>query len=93
MKKVLIFALLALAACTTPPQKPQRPAEKPIPQAKPESSQAGINLSGYPREFREGYADGCASARGSLKKDEARFKTDSQYAAGWKDGMGICAKR
>lgn len=90
MKKAFLAAALALVACTTPPPKP---AEKAVPKARPESAQAGINLSGYPREFREGYADGCASARGSMKKDEARFKSDSQYAAGWKDGMGICAKR
>jgi hypothetical protein len=90
MKKALLVAVVALAACTTPPP---RPAEKPTPKPKAESAQAGINLSGYPREFREGYADGCASAKGSMRKDEARFKADTQYAAGWKDGMGICAKR
>lgn len=89
-KKLLAVLAIALTACTV---APERPAEKPAPKPKPESAQAGINLSGYPREFREGYADGCASARGSLKKDEARYKSDTQYAAGWKDGMGICAKR
>ncbi|HET6757200.1 MAG TPA: hypothetical protein VFH21_06270 [Burkholderiales bacterium] len=91
MRKILVVVIVALSACTTAPS--QRPAEKPTPKPKAESAQAGINLSGYPREFREGYADGCASAKGSLKKDEARFKADNQYAAGWKDGMGICAKR
>jgi hypothetical protein len=89
-KKLLAVLAIALTACTV---APERPAEKPAPKPKAESAQAGINLSGYPREFREGYADGCASARGSLKKDEARYKSDTQYAAGWKDGMGICAKR
>lgn len=88
--KILLLATL-VAGCTA---APERPAEQPrSPQPKPESAQAGINLSGYSREFREGYADGCASARGSIKKDEARFKTDTQYSSGWKDGMGICAKR
>ncbi|MGH8727087.1 MAG: hypothetical protein ACREV9_02765 [Burkholderiales bacterium] len=90
MNRILIAATIAIAGCTA---APERPAEPPGPKPRPESAQAGINLSGYPREFREGYADGCASARGSLKKDAARFKSDSQYAAGWKDGMGICAKR
>lgn len=89
-KLLLVAAAFAIASCTTPPP---RPAEKPAPKPKSESAQAGINLSGYPREFREGYADGCASARGSIKRDEARYKGDAQYAAGWKDGMGICKAR
>jgi hypothetical protein len=56
---------------------------------------SNVNLSGFPPQFREGYADGCASARGPRKRDEARFKSgaDPQYASGWRDGFDICSRR
>jgi hypothetical protein len=56
-------------------------------------SAPGVNLSGYPPAFKAGYADGCASARGSLKRDETRYKEDAQYALGWRDGRDLCGKR
>lgn len=49
-----------------------------------------VNLSGYPPAFREGYTDGCHSARGRTKRDEARYKSDGQYALGWRDGNDLC---
>ena len=52
-----------------------------------------VNLSGYPPEFKQGYADGCASARGRQKRNDARFRSDYQYAQGWRDGFDICRKR
>lgn len=54
-----------------------------------------VNLSGYPLEFKQGYADGCASARpnAARKRDETRFKADANYAQGWRDGRDICGKR
>jgi outer membrane PBP1 activator LpoA protein len=53
-----------------------------------------INLSGYSSAFKEGYADGCDSARGLLtRKDEARYRDDADYMMGWNDGYGICRRR
>jgi len=52
-----------------------------------------VNLSGYPPEFRQGYADGCASAKGSRTRDDKRFHSDYQYAQGWRDGNDICKRR
>ena len=54
-----------------------------------------VNLGGYPPAFREGYLDGCKSARSTLStlRDEARFKADSMYASGWSDGHDICTRR
>jgi hypothetical protein len=54
-----------------------------------------INLTGFPPAFRDGYTDGCQSARpGALKRrDETRFAQDTQYAMGWRDGNDICRKR
>ncbi|NIO43314.1 MAG: hypothetical protein GTO41_26075 [Burkholderiales bacterium] len=52
-----------------------------------------VNLAGYPPTFREGYLDGCNSAQQKNQpvKDEERYKSDSMYAAGWRDGFDICS--
>ncbi len=74
----LLLSLAIAAGCAQPASRPAPP---------------NVNLSGYPPEFRQGYADGCASARGSRTRNEARFKSEPQYAAGWRDGNDICGKR
>jgi len=82
-----IFAsalLLAGCATTQKPSATQAPAKPPP---------ANVNLSGYPPAFQFGYADGCASVRAARKRDEERFKTDPQYAQGWRDGYDICKTR
>lgn len=55
--------------------------------------QSELNLAGYPPAFRDGYIDGCNIARRATNagRDEARFKADSMYAAGWRDGFDICS--
>ena len=78
MKKTCIVLLLALAGACSTPPK----------------KAPNVNLAGYPPEFREGYLQGCDSARKhSTKKDEKRYKADAQYAAGWRDGHDICGKQ
>jgi len=66
-----------LAACTS------------VPAARP----ANVNLSGFPPAFRDGYADGCASAGGNVARNNARFRGDLQYAQGWRDGLDICQRQ
>lgn len=62
--------------------------------ASPQIEEPQINLSGYPPAFRDGYVDGCNSTGLTARttRDEDRFKTDSMYAAGWRDGFDICSK-
>lgn len=74
----LLAAALLLGACAS--QQPKTPT---------------VNLAGYPQAFKDGYADGCATARALVgsRKDEARFKSDSQYAQGWRDGHDACTRR
>ena len=72
-----LMALTMLAACA----------------AKQSTQRENINLSGFPQAFKDGYADGCASVRGPMKRDSARFKSDPQYARGWRDGSDICRRR
>ena len=61
----------------------------------PEIEEPHVNLAGYPPAFRDGYLDGCNSARHSGKtiQDESRYKNDSMYASGWRDGFDICSKK
>jgi hypothetical protein len=72
---------LSIAGCASaPPTKGEPPAP-------------AVNLSGFPLEYRQGYADGCASATGAQRKDAARFGADGNYRTGWQDGLAICRKK
>ena len=54
---------------------------------------AAVNLSGFPLPYRQGYADGCASATGPERKDAVRFAADGNYRTGWNDGLALCRKK
>ena len=91
-KCVILLLVLAVAAtgCATGPRPsgPQ-PQDSSAPQPQPR-----VNLSGYSSAFKQGYADGCDSARSLLtRKDGRRFQNDADYAMGWKDGHSICERR
>jgi hypothetical protein len=62
--------------------------------AAPKPPPPRVNLAGFPPAFRDGYADGCDSARkgASKRRDDTRFSHDQQYAQGWRDGYDICRK-
>ena len=80
-------ALLAPApAEETPSEAAQRRAKAPPPT---------YNLAGYPPPVREGYIDGCETAKKSDygRKDEKRFAADARYRMGWNDGFSICSRR
>ena len=73
----------AVAPYGTP--TPSQPQGNPNPPA-------NVNLQGFPLEYRQGYADGCASATSPERKDAARFRSDAQYRTGWSDGNALCKK-
>ena len=79
-------AALLMSACASPQSQSQSQSQ---------SEQPDYNLSGYPPAFRDGYVDGCDSTRqpASTVRDEGRFKTDSTYATGWRDGFDMCSQR
>ncbi len=52
-----------------------------------------VNLSGYSQPFKDGFAAGCKTARGTATKDEARMRAETDYKLGWDDGVSVCAKR
>jgi hypothetical protein len=95
-RALLLAAALALGACATVPGPVPAPEPAPAPQPLPadrEPPPPNVNLSGFPLPYRQGYADGCASARGSERKDAARFAGDGNYRMGWQDGIALCRKR
>ena|SRR5688572_5898798 len=95
---VLLGVLLA-AGCavsplqTVPPDRPETPVQAQ--ERRTKASRPTYNLAGYPPAVREGYIDGCESAKQSeyARKDGKRFAADAQYSMGWNDGYSICAKK
>ena len=93
---VLLLTLLA-AGCAAVPQTPPNQPETPTQAAerRQKASRPAYNLAGYPPAVREGYIDGCESAKKSEwgRKDAKRFADDAQYSMGWNDGFGICGAK
>jgi len=52
-----------------------------------------FNLSGYSAVYKNGHADGCASADGSRRRDESLYRADTDYMMGWNDGRSACARK
>src|SRR5205085_12693404 len=98
IRRLALLLALAAAGCAThpvapPPDKPETPVQaQERRQAAPKPT---YNLTGYPPAVRDGYIDGCESAKRSAyaRKDAARFSSDAQYQMGWNDGFSICAKK
>ena len=95
-----LFLVGAGAGCVTvrPPAVPEPLRVETPTQAlerRAAASRPTYNLSGYPPAVREGYIDGCESAKKSdyARKDAKRFAGDPQYSMGWNDGFGICGAR
>jgi len=90
----LIALFLAACASVPPaPPAPETPAEAV--QRRTEAPRPQYNLAGFPPAMREGYIDGCETARASSygRKDAARIAADPQYKMGWNDGFSICGKK
>jgi hypothetical protein len=96
----LILLVLALGGCASmgpgapqvPPAAPAQPSAPPLP-TNAEPPAPAVNLSGFPLPYRQGYADGCASATGPERKDAVRFGADGNYRTGWTDGLALCRKK
>ena len=94
----LVSIALALAGCAARPvavrpnTAPESPAQAE--QRREQASRPKYNLAGYPPAVREGYIDGCETAKQSefARKDARRFASDPQYEMGWNDGFGICRR-
>jgi hypothetical protein len=75
-----LAVLLGLGACAL---QPAGTAEK---------APARYNLAGYPPPFRDGFNAGCEAIKRNVvaPEDKARYASDAQYKAGWKDGQSVC---
>ena len=96
MRAPTLLMLLLAAGCATvraPATGPETAAQAAERRAK--ASRPTYNLAGYPPGVREGYIDGCESAKKTQygRKDAARFANDTQYQMGWNDGFGICSAK
>jgi hypothetical protein len=90
---VLAMALTVfVGGCATPGPGPDLGPAPPTP-SNVEPPPPNVNLSGFPLPYRQGYADGCASAGGRERKDTTRFAADGNYRTGWQDGLAICRKK
>jgi len=94
---IRVALLLVVAGCASAPYVP--PSAPETPQAaqarRAQASRPTYNLTGYPPAVRDGYIDGCESAKKSEwgRKDAGRFASDAQYQMGWNDGFSICGKK
>jgi hypothetical protein len=93
----LLVAIGAAGCATTPPgpgptPPPSAPSAPPTPR-NAEPPPPNVNLSGFPLPYRQGYADGCASASGPQRRDGARYSADANYRTGWQDGLALCRKK
>jgi hypothetical protein len=96
---LFVAAIVAGCAAVAPREAPvtpapQAPASAPTVPRNAEPPPPKVNLSGFPLPYRQGYADGCASAGGGAEhKDAARFSADMNYRTGWTDGKALCGKK
>src|SRR5208283_4299206 len=88
MSLIMLASGCATVGPTPTPYGTPTPAQ---PQGHP-NPPSNVNLQGFPLAYRQGYADGCASASGGERKDAERFKTDGPYRTGWIDGQALCKK-
>ena len=94
-----LLILLFAAACAIAPRGPESAPQKVETPAQATQRRAGAarptyNLTGYPPAVRDGYIDGCESAKHTryANKDARRMADDPQYAMGWNDGYSICKR-
>jgi hypothetical protein len=81
-----VLFVMTFSACTAP-----RQGERP-PGPLPETTRPVYNLTGYSPAFKDGYIDGCETAKKTRfgLKNKNRFSSDTQYKLGWNDGFSIC---
>jgi hypothetical protein len=81
-----VFLIMTFAGCTATGQS-ERPSG-PM----PATTRPVYNLTGYSPAFKDGYIDGCETAKKTRfgLKNTSRFSADTQYRLGWNDGFSIC---
>jgi len=90
-----LLASLLAACAARPPAADRAETQVQAQQRRAHAARPAYNLAGYPPAVRDGYIDGCESAKRTpyAHKDAARFRDDPRYATGWRDGFAICGGR
>ena len=90
-----LLAVLISACASVPPPPPRVETPAQATQRRTEAPKPQYNLTGYPPAVRDGYIDGCESAKNTsyARKDVKRMAGDPQYSMGWNDGYSICKKK
>ena len=85
---IVIMTILVIAGCASPNANKEMKTPDPL----VSSTRPTYNLAGYRPAFKDGYIDGCETAKRSAYglKDEKRFIKENQYRNGWKDGYNLC---
>jgi len=85
---IVIMTILVITGCASPNANKEMKTPDPL----VSSTRPTYNLAGYRPDFKDGYIDGCETAKGSTYglKDEKRFAKENQYRNGWKDGYNLC---
>jgi hypothetical protein len=92
---LLILALLVSGCALLKPPPPREETPAQATQRRIEAPRPRYNLTGYPPAVKDGYIDGCESAKKSSygRKDAKRMQGDPHYNMGWNDGFSICGKK
>ncbi len=92
--------MLIVAGCAVAPRVPEPEPQKvetpkEAAERRTKASPPTYNLTGYPPAVRDGYIDGCESAKMTpyARRDARRMADDPQYSMGWNDGFSICNKK
>lgn len=91
-----LAVIVVIAGCATAPTPTPEPVKAPVPTTPApyvEPPPPPVNLQGFPPSYRLGFGDGCATGRGTEKKDPVRFGQDGNYRVGWQDGLSQCKKK
>lgn len=90
---LVVTVVLVASGCAIlePTQSPPETIERPSGPLPP-STRPTYNLSGFPPATKQGYIDGCETAKETEYgfKDLERYETDGQYRIGWDDGFDLC---
>jgi hypothetical protein len=82
---VLLLLCAALVGCAS--RSPRVGADDPAQVTK------SINLSGFPPEYKRGFAAGCENAKDVSGRTAPRPKGDASFVQGWQDGIDYCRSR
>jgi len=95
-RQAALLLIVLVSGCAVrpvvPPDEPESRSQAV--ERRSQAARPAYNLAGYPPSARDGYIDGCESAKHSpyARRDAKRMAADAQYEMGWNDGFSICRR-